>query len=154
MSPTSSTPASLDRRTVLRCAGAACVGAGAAVTLAACGGSDEGSGGTAATTGSTATTEAGSGGGVSTSDIPVGGGTVYAEAGYVVTQPTEGQFKAFSSMCTHQNLPVGGVADGTIDCFNHGSKFDITTGAVVNGPATTALPTKTVTVDGDTITVS
>ena len=37
-----------------------------------------------------------------TSDIPVGGGAVFAEQDIVVTQPEAGQFRAFSATCTHQ----------------------------------------------------
>ena len=34
-------------------------------------------------------------------DIPVGGGMVFTAAKVVVTQPTKGDFKAFSAVCTH-----------------------------------------------------
>ena len=72
----------------------------------------------------------------------------------VVTQPAAGEFKAFSSICTHMGCPVAAVADGTINCNCHGSRFDIATGAVKRGPATRPLPAKTVTVKGDRITVT
>jgi 3-phenylpropionate/trans-cinnamate dioxygenase ferredoxin subunit len=43
--------------------------------------------------------------------------------------------------CTHEPCPLsGGLLTGTmIMCQCHGSRFDITTGAVINGPATKAL---------------
>ena len=43
--------------------------------------------------------------------------------------------------CTHEACPLsGGLLTGTtIMCQCHGSRFDITTGAVINGPATKAL---------------
>jgi nitrite reductase/ring-hydroxylating ferredoxin subunit len=43
--------------------------------------------------------------------------------------------------CTHNACPLsGGLLTGTtIMCQCHGSRFDITTGAVINGPATEAL---------------
>lgn len=43
--------------------------------------------------------------------------------------------------CTREACPLsGGLLTGTtIMCQCHGSRFDITTGAVVGGPATTAL---------------
>jgi nitrite reductase/ring-hydroxylating ferredoxin subunit len=86
-----------------------------------------------------------------TSDIPVGGGTIFKDEGVVVTQPTQGEFKAFTNICTHQRCPVAGVSDGTINCSCHGSKFAITDGAVINPPATKPLPEKKITVEGDSI---
>jgi Rieske Fe-S protein len=73
-------------------------------------------------------------------DIPLGGGMVFTDAKVVVTQPAEGVFKAFSAVCTHLGCLCNLVADGTVDCPCHGSKFKITNGAVVAGPAPTALP--------------
>ena len=87
----------------------------------------------------------------STSDVPVGGGTVFAEQDVVVTQPTAGDFKAFSATCTHQGCKVKSVADGVIVCPCHGSKFAIADGAVTAGPAKSPLPEKTISVEGDSI---
>ncbi|MFF1509335.1 Rieske (2Fe-2S) protein [Streptomyces sp. NPDC058326] len=89
-----------------------------------------------------------------TSEIPVGGGMVFAKEKVVVTQPAAGEFKAFSAICTHQGCTVNKVADGTIDCPCHGSKFRIADGAVANGPATRPLPAERITVSGDTITLA
>ena len=91
---------------------------------------------------------AGSGGTVlgQTTDIPLGGGMVFTDAKVVVTQPTKGVFKAFSAVCTHVGCLCNQVADGTIDCPCHGSKFKITDGAVVAGPAPSALPAAPITV--------
>ncbi|MET8972495.1 Rieske (2Fe-2S) protein [Streptomyces hydrogenans] len=90
----------------------------------------------------------------STSEIPVGGGTVFADRKVVVTQPKEGEFKAFSAVCTHQGCLVNKVADGTIDCPCHGSKYSITDGAVKAGPAPRPLPAEEITVSGGTITLA
>lgn len=87
----------------------------------------------------------------STSDVPVGGGTIFAEYDLVVTQPTAGTFAAFSATCTHQGCLVTAVEDGTINCPCHGSRFAITDGTVTNGPATSPLPTKKITVAGTSI---
>lgn len=88
-----------------------------------------------------------------TSDIPVGGGTVFADRKVVVTQPKAGEFKAFSAVCTHQGCLVNKVADGTIDCPCHGSKYAIADAAVVAGPAPRPLPAERITVSGDSITL-
>jgi nitrite reductase/ring-hydroxylating ferredoxin subunit len=50
-----------------------------------------------------------------------------------------GELLAFSDICTHRqcNLTSGGEIDGTvIDCECHGSRFDMKTGEVLEGPAT------------------
>lgn len=73
-------------------------------------------------------------------DIPVGGGVIFPGDKVVVTQPTAGQFIAFSAFCTHVACMLGKVAGGTIDCPCHGSTFKITNGAPVTGPATRPLP--------------
>ncbi|MEU9138877.1 Rieske (2Fe-2S) protein [Streptomyces sp. NPDC048404] len=86
-----------------------------------------------------------------TSDIPVGGGTVFKDQKVVVTQPAKGDFKAFSAVCTHQGCLVDKVADGTIDCPCHGSKFGVENGAVKAGPAPRPLPAEKITVEGNSI---
>ncbi|MFC5956970.1 Rieske (2Fe-2S) protein [Streptomyces pratens] len=153
------------RRTVVAAAGAA----GLAVALTACGGSDESSGSSAdsaATGGGTDNNEAsgnGSGGDsgapagaalASTADIPEGGGKVFADSKVVVTQPSAGEFKAFSATCTHQGCAVKSVADGVINCPCHNSNFSIADGSVQSGPATKPLPAMEITVSGDSITLA
>jgi len=86
-----------------------------------------------------------------TADIPVGGGKIFKDEQVVVTQPKEGEFKAFTSICTHQKCPVANVSDGTINCTCHGSKFSITDGSVANPPATQPLAEKKITVSGNSI---
>jgi Rieske Fe-S protein len=75
-------------------------------------------------------------------EIPVGGGTIFTAVRVVVTQPVRGQYRAFSAVCTHVGCILYQVTGGTIDCPCHGSKFTITNGAVVAGPAPTPLPKK------------
>jgi Rieske Fe-S protein len=86
-----------------------------------------------------------------TADIPVGGGTIFKEQKVVVTQPTAGDFKAFSAVCTHQGCTVGSVEGDTIVCPCHKSMFNIADGAVAGGPAQKPLPTQQITVEGDDI---
>jgi Rieske Fe-S protein len=90
---------------------------------------------------------------VKEADIPVGSGKIFPEAQTVITQPEKGEFKAFSSICTHQGCAVDAVTD-TINCPCHGSRYSITDGSVVNPPAPQPLPAKTIKVDGDTLTVT
>ncbi|MER5893443.1 Rieske (2Fe-2S) protein [Streptomyces sp. NPDC001876] len=140
----------LGRRTVVAAVGAA----GVAAALTACGGSkDSGGSDTVQPAGEG---DGANGGGTvlaSTADIPEGGGMVFADRGVVVTQPTAGEFKAFSSKCTHQGCAVKDISNGTINCPCHGSTFDAATGSVTNGPATQALPAKEIKVEGDSITL-
>ncbi|HEX2894163.1 MAG TPA: Rieske (2Fe-2S) protein [Marmoricola sp.] len=104
--------------------------------------------------GSPAGGSGGGGGGINTAEIPVGGGKIFANQQIVVTQPTAGQFKAFSAICTHAGCPVTSISGGTIDCPCHGSQFSITDGSVKGGPAPTGLPEKKVTVTGNTLKVT
>jgi Rieske Fe-S protein len=84
-----------------------------------------------------------------TSDVPVGSGVIVGEV--VVTQPSAGVFKGLSAKCTHKGCTVDKVADGTIDCPCHGSKFSIANGAVVKGPATSPLAPVSIKVQGTSI---
>ncbi|MDX3006783.1 Rieske (2Fe-2S) protein [Kribbella solani] len=85
------------------------------------------------------------------SDVPVGGGKVFTDAKVVVTQPTAGQYKGFSAICTHQGNPIGSVENGQIVCPFHNSHFSITDGSPVSGPAATPLPAVNVKVQGTNI---
>jgi Rieske Fe-S protein len=110
----------------------------------------------AASTGSAASSSPASSGAASgaltgTSDIPVGGGMIFPAKLVVVTQPTAGEFKAFSAVCTHMGCTVNQIANGRIDCPCHGSEYSITDGAVLAGPAPKPLPAKTIKVTGDSI---
>ena len=134
----------LSRRTMLR---GAAVGGAALPLLAACG---SGSGSKAAESSG----QAGGGATVAAADVPVGGGTILADAKIVVTQPEKGTFKAFTAVCTHQGCTVTKVLGGKIVCPCHGSTFSITDGSPQGGPAQSALAEKKVSVEGDQISVS
>lgn len=90
----------------------------------------------------------------STSEVPVGGGKIFADKDVVVTQATSGEFKAFSATCTHQGCKVKSVENGQIVCPCHGSKFAVADGAVSAGPAKRPLPEKTISVEGDSIVLA
>lgn len=81
----------------------------------------------------------------------MGGGLVLDDEEMVITQPEEGEFRAFSNVCPHQQNPVDEVADGTINCPWHGSRFNVADGSVEAGPAEEPLPEVEVMVDGDQI---
>ncbi len=143
---------------------------GLAAALAACGSDETSSSGSATTQNGSRTSggsdaagaAAGSGGDgaaagspgavlARTADIPEGGGKIFAEQGVVVTQPTKGQFKAFSSTCTHQGCAVTGITGGVITCPCHHSAFSAADGSVREGPATRPLPARDISVSGDEI---
>ncbi len=66
-----------------------------------------------------------------------------------------GKFYAISKKCTHAGGPLDdGLLEGFIvTCPWHGSKFDIRTGKVVNGPATKDAEVHKVKVDGQSVKV-
>ena len=139
----------INRRRAL--SGSAAVAVGLPL-LAACG---DDSGSTATDPGSTSGEPGSSGGGAalaSTSDVPVGGCFVVAGAKVVLTQPTEGDFKAFSAVCTHQGCLVESSSEGAIPCACHGSRFSLDDGSPQSGPASAPLAAVQIAVDGDAIT--
>ena len=89
--------------------------------------------------------------GIATADVPVGGGIVVTDQQAVITQPTEGEFRAFTAVCTHAQCLVTSVADSTINCPCHGSQYSIEDGSVTGGPAPSALAKVDFVVDGDRV---
>ncbi|MCX5408204.1 Rieske (2Fe-2S) protein [Streptomyces sp. NBC_00335] len=146
-----SDPTRAARRTVLA-AGASVLAGG---VLTACGGADEtkpsSEGGSAPTAQNSASASSSAPAAdakalIKSSEVPVGGGTVLKDEKLVVTQPTAGDFRCFTAVCTHSGCLVNKVEAGTIDCPCHGSKFKDTDGAVAKGPATKPLAEKKITV--------
>jgi Rieske Fe-S protein len=86
-------------------------------------------------------------------DVPVGGGTIFTGARVVVTQPRPGEFHGFGIVCTHDACELTSVSGGTINCPCHGSRYAITDGSVVRGPARTGLRVERIAVDGGRIVV-
>jgi Rieske Fe-S protein len=85
----------------------------------------------------------------SAADVPKGGGVIKGK--YVITQPTAGQFKAFSKVCTHQGCDVNKIDSGVISCPCHGSQFSIEDGSVKGGPAPKPLPETKVKLSGSNV---
>jgi len=137
------------RRALLAGTGVTC-----AAMLAGCT-HDANDDGVSSATSGTATSAAGSAPAANalaaTSQVPDGGGKVIDAERIVITQPVSGFFKAFSAICTHAGCFVNSVSNGTINCPCHGSRFSITDGSVVNGPATRPLPAIAINVEGTSI---
>ena len=115
--------------------------ASASTAPASAPGSASAAAGTGSATGALATT----------SEIPVGSGKIFTAEKVVVTQPTSGDFKAFSAVCTHMGCIVSQISNGTIDCPCHGSQYSIKDGAVVAGPAPSPLPAEPIKLSGTSI---
>ena len=136
-------PCCVSRRQVLVTGG---VMVAAVAVTAACG-SSGGSGGSGGGPGGSGTT-------VPTSEVPVGGGTILAEAKVVITQPVAGTYKAFTAVCTHMGCLVASISNGNIVCPCHGSTYSISDGSVTGGPAPRPLAAVPITVSGSTITIT
>jgi 3-phenylpropionate/trans-cinnamate dioxygenase ferredoxin component len=63
---------------------------------------------------------------------------------------TEGQVFAVSDVCSHADVSLSeGEVDGcTLECWLHGSRFDLRTGQPTGLPATVAVPVYPVTIEG------
>ena len=134
----------------------ACGASGASSSPATGMNSTPGGGATMATVPSSSSPAAVSGGGAadaltSTSAIPVGGGKIFNAQVVVVTQPTTGEYKAFSAVCTHMGCIVSKISDGKIECPCHGSEYSVATGDVLRGPAPRPLAAKQIKITGDSI---
>lgn len=66
-----------------------------------------------------------------------------------------GSYFAFGNVCTHRQCPlVKGELEGTtVTCSCHGSQFDVTSGAVLRGPAQEPVESYQVIVEGDSLQV-
>lgn len=139
-----------DRRTVLRTTALGVAVAGVGVTAAACSSSNSVAQGAGAPT-AQAAEPSGPVNLTTTADVPVKSGFINTQYAVVVTQPTAGEYKAFTAVCTHQQCLVGSVTNNVILCPCHGSEYDASTGAVIQGPAPQPLAAKTIKVSGNEI---
>ena len=62
---------------------------------------------------------------------------------------------AIEDMCSHGNVPLseGDVVDDTIECYLHGSTFDLATGRALNLPATAPVRVFPCSTDGDDVLI-
>lgn len=68
---------------------------------------------------------------------------------------SNGTVYALRDECTHEAVPLsdGEVAGGAIECWKHGSRFDLATGRALNRPATKPVDVYPVRIDGDDVLV-
>jgi 3-phenylpropionate/trans-cinnamate dioxygenase ferredoxin subunit len=73
----------------------------------------------------------------------------------IVLANVEGVFYALRDICGHRQAPLsrGKLFGHLIECPLHFAQFDVRTGALVNGPVSTAVPIYEVRIEGDTVFV-
>ncbi len=90
------------------------------------------------------------------SDVPEEGALRVQLAGRpVCVARSAGEVYAISDICSHGqvSLSEGDVEDTTLECWLHGSRFDLTTGRPTGLPATQPVPVYPTKIDGDDILV-
>jgi len=72
-----------------------------------------------------------------------------------VVRTEDGEVHAVGDTCTHADVSLaeGEVDDCSIECWLHGSRFDLRTGRPTALPAIRPVPVYPVTVEGDTVFV-
>lgn len=68
---------------------------------------------------------------------------------------SNGTVYALRDECTHEAVPLsdGEVADSAIECWKHGSRFDLATGRALSRPATKPVDVYPVRIDGNDVLV-
>jgi Rieske Fe-S protein len=146
----SETSGDTSRRTVV----SGIVGVGVGVPLlTACGSGNSESSGGGANGGGGGSSASASGAIGKTSEVPVGGAKIFKDKSVMVSQVRKGDFKAFSTVCTHQGCKITKLDGDEIECGCHFSRFAIADGSVVKGPATKPLKELDITAEGDNLTV-
>ncbi|MGW5738026.1 MULTISPECIES: Rieske (2Fe-2S) protein [Streptomyces] len=119
------------RRTVLRAA-ALVPAAGLGITACSSGGGD-GDGGSNRSA-PTAPVELGK-----SDAVEVGASKLYTDQNVVVSRVSDDEYKAFSTICTHERCPINKLQGHKLICPCHGSQFDATNGKVLHAPAVSPL---------------
>jgi 3-phenylpropionate/trans-cinnamate dioxygenase ferredoxin subunit len=67
-----------------------------------------------------------------------------------------GSFSAISDVCSHAEVALsdGDIDGNTVECWLHGSRFDVRTGKPLGPPATRAVPVYDLKFDGDDVYLS
>jgi nitrite reductase/ring-hydroxylating ferredoxin subunit len=73
----------------------------------------------------------------------------------VAVAKVDGRLYGFDDTCTHRScsLAVGTLEGTTVTCPCHGSQFDVTSGAVLRGPATKPVRSRRVEIQGEGLAV-
>jgi 3-phenylpropionate/trans-cinnamate dioxygenase ferredoxin subunit len=90
-------------------------------------------------------------------DVPENGALGVEVSGVPVAVIRAGEdVFALHDVCSHEEVPLseGDVYDHTVECWLHGSCFDVRTGNPTGPPATTPVATYDVKIDGDDVYVS
>jgi 3-phenylpropionate/trans-cinnamate dioxygenase ferredoxin subunit len=55
---------------------------------------------------------------------------------------SRGRLYAIEDVCSHEEVPLseGEIEDGMVECWLHGSRFDLETGRAIGPPATAPVP--------------
>ena len=91
------------------------------------------------------------------SDVPEGGViSVVLNGDEIAIVKTGSEVFAIRDWCSHAAVPLSeGEVDGyTIECWLHGSCFDLRTGQPTSMPATTPVPVYPVKIEGDDVLVA
>ena len=92
----------------------------------------------------------------STADVPDEGALRVEIAGRpVCVARSNGTLYAIHDVCSHADVALseGEVEDGTVECWLHGSRFDLRTGKPTGLPATEPVATFPIEVRGDDVYV-
>jgi nitrite reductase/ring-hydroxylating ferredoxin subunit len=90
------------------------------------------------------------------SELPAGKMTwVSIEGERVLLANVAGTFYALEDVCGHQRVALSkGLLEGcVVECPLHVARFDVRTGALINGPISDDVPTYDVRVEDDTVYV-
>jgi 3-phenylpropionate/trans-cinnamate dioxygenase ferredoxin subunit len=94
----------------------------------------------------------------SVDDLPTVGAAQAVIGGLrvAIVRDSAGDIHAIDDTCSHANVSLseGDVEDGEIECWLHGSRFDLRSGKPTGLPATTPIAVYPVKVDGGDVFVS
>jgi nitrite reductase/ring-hydroxylating ferredoxin subunit len=87
-------------------------------------------------------------------DIPEEGAVrVVLDGTPICLARSQGEVFAINDVCSHADVSLseGDVEDGTVECWLHGSRFDLRTGKPCGLPATKRVATYPVVIEGDDV---